>query len=134
MAKTYTAPEAQREYGKAYYHGPVDRIRLDDEGLSKPLRVNWSGYGIPPSGATTVAQVEGYYLRGEAIVYEDGSTAGAPDPADAERLAEIGEPISGDEIARFRAWQALGQGWPSFEAIKDSLMIERDEYGTGTLF
>lgn len=71
--------------------------RLRKPKADDPLRVNFSGYPIPPDSTRTVAELEAFYL---APGYK----------------GEDGEPISGDETARFAYWRRTGH-YPRFKDL-----------------
>lgn len=61
--------------------------------MSDPLRVNFSGYGLPATGLDTIEQVSAYYL--------------------APGYSGEGFMVSGDETARFNYWHRTRR-YPSF--------------------
>lgn len=85
------------------FHGKP-RVRFRDYDTLRPF---FSGYPLPPGSKQTVQQLENFYTHG----------IGATNQTEAEYRADIGQPISGDQTARWRAWQERGEGFPSTHDI-----------------
>lgn len=99
-----------------FFGNPPIRFRDSDT-----LRPFFSGYPIPPKSTRTVQSLMDFYIHGK----------GADSKIKAEWLAEIGMPVSGDQTARWRAWQERGEGFPTTHDIPRGTPIMKPK---GALF
>ncbi|MCZ6937126.1 hypothetical protein EJ130_02250 [Micrococcus luteus] len=99
-------PSDRRCFQVGAHYTPELRRRIDTR---DPVHAHWSGYPIAPGSTTTVDELEAYYIRGE-------KGRGGHAPADVEQSREDGQPISGDESARFRLWRQSGH-WPTYQDV-----------------
>ncbi|MGO1320812.1 MAG: hypothetical protein ACTMIK_11250 [Galactobacter sp.] len=106
MSRYYVRPPDQVAYGLDYC-GPGNNgvIRIDTQSpWPVSFHANFSGYAIPPGDERTVVEVAAYYA--------------ANDP-------EKGQPISGDETARFHHWRATGE-WPTVNDVWAAIGLGAD--------
>lgn len=107
-------------YGHAKPPNPTDVIA--------GFRPNFSGYPIPPDSRQKLHDTHDFYVNGAGYAGEKNQ---AKTPEEAERRRELGLPISGDQTARWHAWQAQGKGFPTMGDIPEPVWASKPR---GTLF
>ncbi|KUM31595.1 hypothetical protein AQ436_00195 [Arthrobacter sp. EpRS66] len=99
-----------------FFGNPPIRFRDSDT-----LRPFFSGYPIPPGTTRTVQSLMDFYIHG----------VGATSETESEYRAEIGMPVSGDQTARWRAWQERGEPFPTTHDVPRATPILKPK---GALF
>lgn len=110
-----TLLEALNAEGVFFGNAP---IKFRDSNTLHPF---FSGYPIPPKSTQTVQSLMDFYIHGK----------GADSKIKTEWLAEIGMPVSGDQTARWRAWQEHGMPFPTTHDVPRAMPILKPK---GALF